>query len=555
MSSLVTAVFKATIGLLVNKGRDVAAERLKEGDVTDQRFRGLIVRELDDIKSKVDGLARKDLLSSFSSFKEGIEFLYKVFEKVRGTREDGSVTTQRAVPTASSETLNLAKGIEKLELTDLDESTTRALTNAKGRFKEARRKATDAFANEALELSDRVLAMQYRVMATILETVDNPDDAFPACRVCIEELHCLPAVKEYFKVELEKGLRARFSKHERRAIISAVCHVNRVIHDVTLIVARRGELLMFPGVDAGEEKIDPLRDARIFKVLQKKGTEHCCVTPWSFGQEGEEEHELKHPLGFATNTHGRFIVADSHYRYNKRVLVFNQGGNFLLSFNPQTDDNTEFGIRDIATDVNSNTYVLVQLKRPGAGGYKWEWEVQVFDKTADLKLKFLMREGFWEKVAVSNTKVLVLGWTGRDPVVDVYKHDGEFVCSFGKGILRYIGDITAANDGQVMIIETRYSCIHIFTEEGTQLSKFKVKEVRSTEIIACHPTGDHFVVASVGGDDRPNMGIYTKHGEFVRRIQIDDERIRWLWDITVTTEGQIAAVVEDVDRNCKVIVL
>ena len=57
MTSIITTVFKATIGLLVNKGRDVAAERLKDGDVTDQKFLGLIVREIDDIKSKLDGLA------------------------------------------------------------------------------------------------------------------------------------------------------------------------------------------------------------------------------------------------------------------------------------------------------------------------------------------------------------------------------------------------------------------------------------------------------------------------------------------------------------------
>ena len=55
MSSIVTAVFKATIELLVNKDRDKAAERLKEEDVTEQKFRSVIVREIDDIKSKLDG--------------------------------------------------------------------------------------------------------------------------------------------------------------------------------------------------------------------------------------------------------------------------------------------------------------------------------------------------------------------------------------------------------------------------------------------------------------------------------------------------------------------
>ena len=64
MSSIITAVFKATVGLLVNKGRDKAVQKLKDGDVTEEKFRGLIVREIDDIKLKLDGLARKDLLSS-----------------------------------------------------------------------------------------------------------------------------------------------------------------------------------------------------------------------------------------------------------------------------------------------------------------------------------------------------------------------------------------------------------------------------------------------------------------------------------------------------------
>ena len=212
MSSLVTAVFKATIGLLVNKGRDKAAERLKEGDVTDQKFRGLIVREINEIKSKLDGLARKDLLASISFFKEGIEFLYEVFDKAKSRSEHGTVTAQEAAGTASADAFLLAKQMRKVELTGVDESAARALAIAKKRFERAREKATEAFANEALELSDRVLAMQYRVMATILETVDNPDDALAACRVCIEELHQVSAVKEYFTVELEKGFKARFSR-------------------------------------------------------------------------------------------------------------------------------------------------------------------------------------------------------------------------------------------------------------------------------------------------------------------------------------------------------
>ena len=146
LSSLVTAVFKATIGLLVNKGRDKVVERLKEGDVTDQKFRGLIVLEIDDIKSKLDGLARKDLLASISFFKEGIELLYVAFDKARPIDEYGTLTAEAAAATAGDETVFLAKGMGNLEVTDLDESLSGALPSAKKRFKCAREKVTEAFA-------------------------------------------------------------------------------------------------------------------------------------------------------------------------------------------------------------------------------------------------------------------------------------------------------------------------------------------------------------------------------------------------------------------------
>ncbi len=178
MSSIATAVFKLTVGMLVNKGRDKTAERLKDGDVTDQIFRDLIVREIDDIKSKLDGLARKDLKASTIFFKDGIKLLYQVFGKARITSD----------ATACHKAFSLVKEM-KLELTGLNESAKRLLSDAKKRFKDARRRAIDAFANEALKTADRILAMQYRVMWTILEKVDTPADAVAPCRTCIEDLH------------------------------------------------------------------------------------------------------------------------------------------------------------------------------------------------------------------------------------------------------------------------------------------------------------------------------------------------------------------------------
>ena len=553
MSSLITAVFKATIGLLVNKGRDKLAEKLNKGDVTDQKFRGLIVREIDEIKSKLDGLARKDLKTSISHFKEGIELLYEVFESARPSSEHKMLTEQAA----SVEAFPLSREMRKLELTSMDETATRLLSTAKERFKEDRREATKAFNNEALELPDRLLAMQYRVMATILETIDNPEDCLPACKVCIEDIHDVSGVKECFKVELKKGFWARLGKDERRKIISTVCFFNRVVYDVTLMTrfGSKDELSEnWPSVNTGEEQVNPLRNQKVDEVLKKQGMEHCCVKPWSFGQEGEEEHKLKDPLGIATNHRGQFLIADNG---DKTVKVFDSNGKFDFRFDPQTDDaDTKLDILDVATaGEDDKIYLLVGLKKPGAE--KWEREVQVFNKTADLQHKFPVRSGDWvSRLTVSSGKqrgkILLL----TDDVVDVHEPSGEFVCSFGGGVFKWATDITATCDGRVVTVDRKDDSLYIFDVEGHQLGKFNIKHERDDyHRIACHPASDHVVLAGHERETRRlTLAIYTVNGEFVRRIQLD-EVVRSVRGITVTVEGHIAVAVAVPGRIEKVIVV
>ena len=562
MSSLITAVFKATIGLLVNKGRDKLAEKLNEGDVTDQKFRGLIVREIDEIKSKLDGLARRDLLASISLFKEGIELLYDVFQSARSSSEHLPIA---AAATACVEQFDIAKEMRKLDLSALDEPSTRKLTKAKKRFEEARLGATNAFSNETLELPDRLLAMQYRVMATILETVDNPEDSLPACKVCIEDLQDVSGVKECFKVELRKGLWARLGKEERRKIISTVCFFNRVVYDVTLMVrgfGSKGQLSVnWPCVNTGEEPVNPLRNQRVAEVLNKQGMAHCSCVPWSFGQEGEEEHKLKNPRGIATNHRGQFLIADNG---DKTVKVFDSNGKFDFRFNPQTDDaDTELDILDVASaGEDDRIYLLVRLKKPGAE--EWEKEVQVFNKTGDLQHKFPVRRGDWGRLTVTSGKkrgkiLLLAGDLLTGDVVDIHEPSGEFVCSFGGGVFKDARDITATCDGRVMIEDRGDDSLYIFDVEGHQLGKFNIKHERDDYYrIACHPARDHVVLAGHEREtNRLTLAIYTVNGEFVRRIQLDEKG--WVDGITVTVEGHIAvalhAITDEGIRKAKVIVV
>ena len=563
MSSIVITVLQSTIGLLFRKGREKVVEILKDGDVTDQKFFSLIVMEIDEIKSKLDALSWKDLKASVSFLEEGIALLYEVFNIANARSVCGAVTAQAAC----NEAFPLIEGIRRLEITGLDESATRKLSTAKERFKDARRKATEAFQNEGLKTSDRILAMKYRVMATILETLDNPADALAPCRVCVKELNSLPAVQNNFHVQLKTGIQAVrgwFGQEERREVISSVCQVNRVIYDVMQTFGGDASLWIWPTVDTGDNKINPLYDARVTKVLIQQGMEHCCVTPWSFGQEGEKEHELKSPIGIATNSSGEFIVGD----YGDRcVKVFDRNGKLVNVFGLPTEDvTTPLYIEDVVTDMNDNIFVLTMMGKPGfheSERSRRSWWVYKPTKTAELHNRFRLRgEGLYRRLSVRDTgKVMTL----RDrTAVEEYDSNEELVHSFGEEILRYAIDITVANDGRVLVLDNYDSSrsdslradlvVYIFNEHGDHLNRFKLQRDYSLYTsIAFHPAGEHVVVAGKTLDSNLlEVKIYSKDGEFVRstKIQICDD-FSEVGGITVNNDGRIAVVTS----NDKVFVL
>ena len=54
--------------------------------------------------------------------------------------------------------------------------------------------------------------------------------------------------------------------------------MNFVIYSITLMVGfGNEELSNWPYVTVGEDKVDPLRDERVAKLLRRQGFEHCCA--------------------------------------------------------------------------------------------------------------------------------------------------------------------------------------------------------------------------------------------------------------------------------------
>ena len=132
-----------------------------------------------------------------------------------------------------------------------------------------------------------------------------------------------------------------------------------------------------------------------------------------------------------------------------------------------------------------------------------------------------------------------------DDVVDVYEEpSGEFVCSFGGEVFKNATDITATCDGRVMIVDRGDDSLYIFDVEGHQLGKFNIKYERDVyHHIACHPASVVVLAGLEPETHRLTLAIYTVNGEFVRRIQLDEE-VYVVRGITVTVEGHIAVATD-----------
>ena len=573
MSAIISAVLKGTIGLIVKKGRDVAAEKLKDGDVTDQKLRGLIVSELNDIKGKLDALSQKDLKAAVDFFGTGLKNLNGAVVAMRGANvsvEAGEVSERNeeedfdelALPsdTDPGKTIAVAAGIRNMQLTELDETTKSLLSDAQENFRLAVENATHACNNEALSTFDRITAIRYRVMAAMLksaaETVRSTGDlkstlqkALPECEQCLKKLNSLPAVQNSFKVELSKGLlniRGQFGKDERMQIISTVCQVNRTIYDAMRTVGKDVHVLVWPSVDIGEDQVDPLRDVRVLQMLEKSekvDMEHYRITP------GLSFDVTMAGIVFATNTVGQFLFAE---KGGRTVHVFDKNGTFEFSFNPQTDDaKIEILIADLVTeDVSEKIYLLIELYNKGA----WEREVQVLNKTADLQYKFPVKGGrirSSHRLIVSGSKLVILAKCEAH----VYNQNGEFERSFeffkSEGD-KYLADCTATCDGRIMIMHPKrnfsdYHCVHVFTMEGKEIAKFKFGVGVNLDEMLFSPrsAGEHVVIA--GYNDKDGIIIvefYTVDGKLVRRILLRNKGRRFFDGITVTMKGHIAVFVD-----------
>ena len=265
MTKVITGVLKLTFGFTSDKLHTYGAKKLQDGGLTDQKFREWIVRELDDIKSKLGGISKKDLFTSITSLQEGAQRLNQALGESAENRDPTSsklsitggncTSTKPAQPSVSvKDTVALANAVEKLKLNSMQ-----LFLLATENFKKARKEATLAFHNTALSTEERILSSTVRIVSSILENLDHTEVAVSDCLHYLQELHNLPAIRATFSVHVHGGMKSLFQKTSRAEIVKTVSQVNWILFDfIQTFTNIKMDVSDWPQIQCGKQIVDPI---------------------------------------------------------------------------------------------------------------------------------------------------------------------------------------------------------------------------------------------------------------------------------------------------------
>ena len=522
VKGLVCESVKAAAGAASSKAKEKDSPALHTAEVASALNRAID----NNVKPQLDAVVNKDLHASICFFHEGLWYLNSVFEEASHGKDEQVLTVERdkarkysiSASLAWKEVMNLAERLD-----GLDDSAKLALRHSKERLEFARRKATEAFCNEALSTEQRVLAMRYRVAASMLANIDHPANALPACKACLEDLHSDATIKRCFvngNKEIRRGVR----------------EINSVICDVSQTVCGGGTLLRSSCIDVKGDLIDPLHDLSL---------EHSCHSSL-FGQNEEEQNQLKFAWSIASTSQGQFIIGDG---VDRNVKIFDETGAFLKSLDPfahEVRSEYQHEVWNVACDQQDNVFILT-LKR-NQDGEPFLSEVVVFDNCGIFSRKFALTEGFRGSLMTVDdfNRVLVAGGGFTDMcnnVVEVYENDGQFLQCFGKDILYNAQDIAAAFDGNLLVLDTDNDCaaLRFFDAEGTHLTRVAVRLPPTDPgcAVAFDRTSQHILIASLHSGNRVQVMIYSNNVKFKRVVQFISKGGPFITGITVTPKGRI----------------
>jgi hypothetical protein len=541
MTSIVSAILNTTVGLLSNKARDVAAYKLKGGDITDEKIREIVVRELSDIKSKLDGLSRRDLLSSYGFLKEGVNFLYASLDK---SKDDGENAIRNGFQDETSTvrnsdrsgilngTLELSSVVEKLKSISGKE-----FESAKKRFEEARKTATYAFWNEALSIKDRIFAAKLRVCSEILECLESPETAITGCATFLHDLHGLPAIREIFSVHLNGGIKSKLNKEERVDNVKSVMMINYALYQFSFRFTSTN--VIWPGeIKLADRSFNPILNWQ--EISTRKS---WCEGPL-LPQNDLLLDESIRPYHSAFNSHGDIIAV----RSDDDLKVISKNGETKLVTLPNVEEDKviEHSIKGFAVDQNNNVYIVRCVETRAENGDVKKYVLYVLDETYNAKhkctLEFVEASGHGMKLTINKDGDIIM--TKNDyPCVYVCDSSGNLKFTFERDAAqtpRYA--FTTSNENDIIISSHRNTAVAIYTEEGKLKLIFNLPADQRVVGVAFNYICGKIVVLSVNMlRDTVDLLWYTINGELETSIFYSERNLQKpLPDVISSPNGPLA---------------
>ena len=418
MSEAITGVLKLAFGFISNKLRTTAAEKLQDGGLTDQKFRGWIVRELDDIKSKLDAMARKDLSASISRLQQGIQRLnMSVGESCQSGDPGESPSTSTKSAQQLEDAVALADAIGKVKI----ESSER-FDLAKNSFQEASFKANEAFHNASLSTEERILASKVRLASGILEHLEDPEIATSDCLQYLKELHDMPAIKEIFSVYVKGTVKSLFKKDSRKEIVESVRMINLTLADfISKFTKRRMAVFDWPTIECGKTVVHPI-------YCKDKGPPNLreITLPWDI-VELKDDH----------------IFTENFLSYFDLIMTLNKKGDLICfteakggpqklvktthELQPYCHPESRNDVLSMAVGDDGTLYVLTKED----GSYSLSvYSADGMNKDK-ITLEFIISR-YIAEICITNNKSIIIAerYTENGGEVYIFKRNGELINSF-----------------------------------------------------------------------------------------------------------------------------
>ena len=375
MSVLLSGIVNLTIGLVCKRIRDYTAQRLIDGGFIGTELRQIVVRELDDIKKRLDGLSKKDLGSSLSCFEEGVGRLYISLETSGESCEKSSTSqahteddepegaTAMTVKPVEGDAIDTTSDLLHDLIGNLKIASEERYQSSKKSFEEAKSLAMQAFNNTALSTEDRVMASKIRIASRILGCLDDPEAAVHDCLLYLKELQNLPTVQAMFTVWREKRFtsrfRARFSQTKRNDTVKSIQAINKLLFDITLQYTNMERAAFnWPTISIGKAMYHPiLHNEEIMIELGK--CQYIKQVPWLWWFESERVHGNR-----AVTSTGE-ILSNAWSRKDDQhgIEIIRRNGECSMFCYVSSDNHGEIWnkICCFAVDENDNVYVVIEI--------------------------------------------------------------------------------------------------------------------------------------------------------------------------------------------------